>query len=49
MRRPFVRESYCTGCGLCERVCPVKPEAAIIVERREDQSGERVPWGDEVV
>ncbi len=34
MRRPFVDETICTGCGMCENVCPVKPDAAIVVQRR---------------
>ena len=30
-KRPFVDESRCNGCGICETVCPVEGEAAIIV------------------
>jgi MauM/NapG family ferredoxin protein len=29
--RPFVDERICTGCGLCEAVCPIEGEAAIQV------------------
>ena len=29
--RPFVEEQICTGCGICEKACPVKSEAAILV------------------
>ena len=29
--RPFVEEEKCMGCGLCERVCPVEGESAIVV------------------
>lgn len=31
MRRPFVLENRCNGCGVCENKCPVQGEAAIIV------------------
>lgn len=34
-RRPNVLRHRCVGCGLCEHVCPVQPEAAIIVYRRQ--------------
>jgi len=30
-KRPFVDESRCNGCGMCEEVCPVEGEAAIVV------------------
>lgn len=30
-KRPFVDESCCNGCGMCEAVCPVNGEAAIVV------------------
>jgi ferredoxin len=30
-KRPFVDESRCNGCGMCESVCPVVGEAAIVV------------------
>ncbi len=33
-RRPFVNPDVCVGCGECEHVCPVGPEAAITVSRR---------------
>lgn len=32
IRRPFVREDVCTGCGFCEFACPVRGLAAIVVE-----------------
>ncbi len=32
--RPFLLEENCRGCGLCEKVCPVEGEAAIIVYNR---------------
>lgn len=31
LRRPFVNEYLCTGCGECEAKCPVQPIAAIRV------------------
>jgi ferredoxin len=30
-RRPVMVEDKCTGCGECEKACPVKPDAAIYV------------------
>ncbi len=30
-KRPFLDESRCNGCGMCEAVCPVNGEAAISV------------------
>lgn len=29
IRRPFVEEHKCVGCGICENVCPIQPVAAI--------------------
>jgi polyferredoxin/ferredoxin len=37
LKRPFVMESLCTGCGACERECPIEPEAAIRVSSRDEQ------------
>jgi ferredoxin-type protein NapF len=30
-KRPIIKEEKCTGCGICEKKCPVDGEAAIIV------------------
>lgn len=32
IRRPFVREEVCNGCGFCEYACPVVGRPAIVVE-----------------
>ncbi len=34
---PYVHKDKCTGCGMCEKVCPVTPTAAITVYAREDK------------
>lgn len=39
-RRPFVNEQVCVGCGICEKKCPVGPEAAI----RVFNFGDRRDW-----
>lgn len=31
VKRPFVEEHKCVGCGICENVCPIQPVAAIRV------------------
>ena len=37
VRRPFVIEEKCVGCGLCEYHCPVQPVAAIRVYSQGDK------------
>lgn len=37
LRRPFVNDYLCTGCGECETKCPVQPVAAIRVTTLGDQ------------
>jgi Pyruvate/2-oxoacid:ferredoxin oxidoreductase delta subunit len=34
VRRPYVLQDLCIGCGICEYQCPVEGEAAIQVFRR---------------
>lgn len=34
LKRPFVIERFCAGCGSCERECPMEPGAAITVTNR---------------
>jgi len=31
VRRPFVNERKCTGCGICETACPIQPQSAVRV------------------
>ncbi|MHB9038053.1 MAG: 4Fe-4S binding protein [Armatimonadota bacterium] len=31
VRRPFIDEQKCVGCGICENACPIQPMAAIRV------------------
>jgi len=31
VRRPFVQENKCNGCGLCQEACPVEGKSAIVV------------------
>ncbi len=38
LKRPHVVADKCTGCGTCENVCPVEPEAAIVVNRLDSRS-----------
>lgn len=34
--RPVVVADKCTGCGICENKCPIKPGSAIVVSRSDD-------------
>ena len=43
IKRPIVNEHLCTGCGECEKNCPVQPLAAI----RVFSLGDRRHWGRE--
>jgi ferredoxin len=31
MRRPFVQANKCNGCGVCEKVCPIEGDSAVVV------------------
>ncbi len=35
--RPLVHPDICVGCGICEYNCPLSPQSAIRIYRREDQ------------
>ena len=37
VRRPFVDDHKCVGCGICENVCPIQPMAAVRVFSFGDQ------------
>jgi len=37
VRRPFIDEHRCVGCGICENACPIQPLAAIRVVSTGDQ------------
>ena len=51
VRRPFVNEKKCTGCGICENACPIQPQAAIRVfsfgDKRHMSREEQREWGSE--
>ncbi len=44
--RPLVGSGACTGCGLCEQVCPVRPRAIAVIPERHLVPGLRVPKGE---
>ncbi len=37
VKRPYVKESSCIGCGICETKCPVEGRSAIIVTSQGEQ------------
>jgi ferredoxin len=50
VRRPFVNEAVCTGCGICESACPIQPLAAIRVysfgDKRHMTRDEQRRWSE---
>jgi polyferredoxin/formate hydrogenlyase subunit 6/NADH:ubiquinone oxidoreductase subunit I len=49
VRKPFVDEKKCVGCGICESACPIQPQAAIRVfsfgDKRHMSREEQREWG----
>jgi NAD-dependent dihydropyrimidine dehydrogenase PreA subunit len=46
LKKPVVVQEKCIGCGICQRKCPVKAAAAIVVTPyRESRAGEGNPYG----
>jgi formate hydrogenlyase subunit 6/NADH:ubiquinone oxidoreductase subunit I len=43
IRRPFVMEPLCIGCGACEAKCPL-PDPAIVVINRDHKSQVNLPF-----
>ncbi len=41
VKRPYVREDLCIGCGICETKCPIEGKSAIIVTPQGEQR-----WND---
>lgn len=39
LKRPYIMEKLCTGCGICEFVCPVEEKAAVEVFPRKPRKG----------
>lgn len=44
--RPLVGSGSCTGCGLCEKICPERPRAITVIPERHLIPGLRVPKGE---
>lgn len=42
VRRPFVNDEKCVGCGICESACPIQPVAAIRVFSFGDKRGQKL-------
>lgn len=38
LKKPYVVEELCNGCGICEHVCPVEGRSAIVVSAIKDRS-----------
>ena len=39
LNRPYIRPELCIGCGICQRKCPVKATAAIVVTAYQESRG----------
>lgn len=50
VKRPFVNEKTCVGCGICEFACPIQPVAAIRVysfgDKRDMSREEQKAWAE---
>ena len=50
VKRPFVNERKCVGCGICESACPIQPVAAIRVysfgDKRHMTREEQKEWAE---
>jgi ferredoxin len=41
VKRPYVREDLCIGCGICVTRCPVKGEPGVFLTNAQEQRGEK--------
>ncbi len=39
LKKPYIVEKLCTGCGICEYVCPVEEKAAVEVFKKQKRKG----------
>ena len=46
LKRPYVDDELCVGCGICETKCPLADKSAIVVTRRgESRAKGEAKWG----
>ena len=46
VRQPYVVDSLCIGCGICENKCPLEGAAAVLVTAAgESRHAGRMDWG----